>query len=66
MKIAPAIIILLASACGNLGQGEGGVILVSIDGYRWDYSTLAYTPALDKIASTGVQAQALQPVFPTS
>lgn len=64
--IAPVVMILLAATCGKFGPREGGVILVSIDGYRWDYSTIAHTPALDEIAATGVQAQALQPIFPTS
>ncbi len=63
---AATVVILLTSYCGFLGTRAGGVILVSIDGYRWDYSTFAHTPALDEIAATGVQAQALQPVFPTS
>jgi len=41
------------------------LVLVSIDGFRWDYPALAETPALDRIAAFGLKAEALQPVFPT-
>jgi predicted AlkP superfamily pyrophosphatase or phosphodiesterase len=57
-------------------QGSGGVnrqqqmdkpylILVSIDGFRWDYMDLYPTPNMDKIAMTGVRAERLLPQFPT-
>ena len=56
--------------------GSGGVnapemrdrpylILISIDGFRWDYQDLYDTPALDRIAAQGVRADAMIPVFPT-
>ena len=41
------------------------VILVSIDGFRHDFSSLADTPAMDRMAREGLKAEALQPVFPT-
>ena len=41
------------------------VVLVSIDGFRWDFDRLADTPALDRMARTGLRARALQPAFPT-
>ncbi len=66
IAIAAGAIGILAVTCGKITTQEGGVILVSIDGYRWDYSTRAHTPALDEIATSGVRARALQPVFPTS
>ena len=57
-------------------SGSGGVnapaqrdkpylILISIDGFRWDYQALYKTPALDRLAAGGVRAESLQPVFPT-
>jgi predicted AlkP superfamily pyrophosphatase or phosphodiesterase len=57
-------------------NGTGGVnapeqrdkpylILISIDGFRWDYQDLYETPAMDRIAGDGVRADALVPVFPT-
>ena len=41
------------------------VILVSLDGFRWDYLERAETPVLDRIAAEGIRADALLPVFPT-
>ncbi len=57
-------------------SGSGGInapaqrdkpylILISIDGFRWDYQDLYKTPALDRLAARGVRAESLQPVFPT-
>ena len=59
-----------------LAQGSGGinapehrdkpyVVLISLDGYRWDYQDLYNTPSLDRIAASGVRAERMIPVFPT-
>jgi arylsulfatase A-like enzyme len=60
-----------ASAAGSGGinapeqRDKPYLILVSIDGFRWDYQDLYDTPALDRIAASGVRADAMIPVFPT-
>ncbi len=41
------------------------VILVSFDGFRWDYPTKAATPNLHALAARGVQAENLIPAFPS-
>ncbi|KAA3653567.1 MAG: alkaline phosphatase family protein [Calditrichaeota bacterium] len=41
------------------------VLLVSIDGFRWDYFEKCPTPNFDKLARKGVKAERLIPVFPT-
>lgn len=41
------------------------LILISLDGFRYDYFENADTPALDQLASKGVKAKGLIPVFPT-
>jgi len=41
------------------------VIIVSLDGYRYDYSQKIYTPNLDYIKKNGIKAQSLKPVFPS-
>lgn len=57
-------------------QGTGGInaghqqdkpylILVSIDGFRWDYMDRYPTPNMDRIADAGSRAERLVPVFPT-
>lgn len=65
-----------ASAPGETAQGSGGVnaahqqdkpylILVSIDGFRWDYMDLYPTPNIDRVAAAGSRVERLLPVFPT-
>ncbi len=41
------------------------VILISFDGFRWDYPNRGITPNLQKMAGNGVTALSLQPVFPS-
>jgi predicted AlkP superfamily pyrophosphatase or phosphodiesterase len=41
------------------------VLLVSFDGFRWDYNDLYETPNLNKLASDGVKADRLVSCFPT-
>ncbi|HYM00074.1 MAG TPA: ectonucleotide pyrophosphatase/phosphodiesterase [Blastocatellia bacterium] len=41
------------------------LILVSLDGFRWDYLNRGVTPNMGALASTGVKAQSMIPVFPS-
>jgi predicted AlkP superfamily pyrophosphatase or phosphodiesterase len=41
------------------------VILVSIDGFRWDYIELHDTPTIGQLARNGVRADRLTPSFPS-
>lgn len=41
------------------------LIVLSLDGFRWDYVDSVNTPNLDKIAEIGVKAKSMQPSFPT-
>jgi len=41
------------------------VVMVSLDGFRWDYDSIYGTPVLDDIADKGVMAVRLIPSFPT-
>ena len=41
------------------------IILISMDGFRWDYMDRTETPHMDYLASAGVRAEALIPVFPS-
>ena len=67
---------MLAAIAGAASRGSGGVnapdqaekpylILVSIDGFRWDYTRLFPAPAITGLAARGIRAEALIPVFPT-
>ena len=41
------------------------VVLVSLDGWRWDYLDRAKAPNLQALAARGVKAEAFIPVFPS-
>ncbi len=41
------------------------VILISFDGFRWDYCNRGITPNIEQLIEIGVKASSLQPVFPT-
>ena len=41
------------------------VLMVSFDGFRYDYVDMCDTPNFDKVALSGVKANALIPVFPS-
>jgi alkaline phosphatase D len=41
------------------------VVLVSFDGFRWDYTDIYDTPNFDRLAEEGVKAEYLKPSFPT-
>ncbi len=41
------------------------VLLISFDGFRWDYPQRYETPHLDRLAEEGLRAERLVPVFPT-
>lgn len=45
--------------------GEHRIVIVSLDGCRWDYPQMYHTPFLDKLGHDGVQA-VMQPSFPSS
>ena len=44
---------------------EQYVVLVSFDGFRYDYTERVETPNFDAFAANGVKAKSLQPVFPS-
>lgn len=69
------IVLVLLAACTSLPphsrtEGDGAskppaLILISLDGFRWDFMELAATPSLDRLVAAGVRAERLIPVFPT-
>ena len=48
-----------------LFAGEPYVLMVSFDGFRFDYDTKTETPNLDFMRDNGVKAESIQPVFPS-
>jgi predicted AlkP superfamily pyrophosphatase or phosphodiesterase len=41
------------------------LLLISLDGFRWDYLSVHEAPNLARLAAAGVRAEAMIPVFPT-
>ena len=49
----------------DTGTFDAYVLLVSFDGFRWDYQGLYDTPNFDEMEQNGVKAEYLIPSFPT-
>lgn len=65
MKRLLLLFILLLSILTAYPQSQPYVILVSFDGFRWDYLNRGITPNLERIKNGGVSAISLRPVFPS-
>lgn len=59
--------LLLMVSCKNADQKaeETYLVVLSMDGFRWDYPDKTSTPNLDSIARTGVKAEGIIPAFPS-
>lgn len=61
----------ITSSCINNSQvtneqdNQPYLIMLSLDGFRWDYCDLANTPTFDSLAEIGTKAESLKPSFPT-
>ncbi len=62
---ALSVIAALAGALGAARAPAATLILVSLDGWRWDYHTRAPVPNLRGLMARGVRAEGLIPSFPT-
>ena len=60
-----AVLSLLIVLGGSAQAASPPLILVSIDGYRADYLDRGHSPVLEALATHGVHAEALRPVFPS-
>jgi predicted AlkP superfamily pyrophosphatase or phosphodiesterase len=71
----PVAALLVAAATGcydgtkgtshNAGPDDQILIMVSFDGFRWDYPDRGVSPSLEALAARGVRAEGLIPSFPT-
>ena len=59
------IMFSLLTACSVGGERENYLVILSMDGFRWDFPEMADTPNLDSIAKAGVRAEAIRPAFPS-
>lgn len=58
-------LIIFSSLANAQNHLRGYVILISLDGARWDYVNRNVTPTLDSIKKIGVWALSLMPAFPS-
>jgi predicted AlkP superfamily pyrophosphatase or phosphodiesterase len=78
VRLLPSLLLLLlAAACGSPPVAEEGrtnapqwldapyVVLLSMDGFRYDYLDRYPTAALTRLAAEGVRADRMIPVFPS-
>lgn len=67
---APILLFIALASCALLRSQESvpPLLLVSMDGFRWDYCALhpAETPHLHQLMREGVSARALIPVYPSN
>lgn len=59
------LVALTTSLLIVLLPGRQYVVLVSLDGFRWDFDSIYKTPTLDSISGEGVKAASLVSSYPT-
>src|SRR6185436_3615733 len=73
-RVPPIVAILLVALSAIVAAVQRGgtfddlrptVLLISFDGFRWDYPTKAPTPNLRRLMARGVHARNLIPSFPS-
>ena len=66
MAVVAAVLAILVSVVGSAQTGAAPiVVLISFDGWRWDYTDRADVPHLRALAARGVRAEGLIPTFPS-
>ena len=66
VRALTALVVAVLLFTGAARQAERPIlILISLDGWRWDYLDRAQTPNLRKLAAAGVRAEGLIPSFPS-
>lgn len=63
--VLAALLLLTCIAVTACARPDPILILISLDGFRWDYLDLVETPNLNRLASGGVRAEGLIPVYPS-
>ena len=68
-RVALVLLLLVATGCATLQRAPEGnlkptVILISFDGWRWDYHSRVFAPNLQRLIARGVRAESLIPSFP--
>lgn len=59
------ITLILVLFYSTFAQVKNYTILISLDGFRWDYPERGFSPNLEYIKNNGVHALSLKPCFPS-
>lgn len=59
------ILVLIVGCSDPKPVDKPYVVMLSLDGFRWDYAEDVLTPNLDRIAKIGVKAESIKSSFPT-
>lgn len=65
MKVIKLFVIFVLISAAAFAQKAPYTILISFDGFRWDYSNRGITPNLDTLKMRGVTALSLRPSYPS-
>jgi predicted AlkP superfamily pyrophosphatase or phosphodiesterase len=65
VKTVLVLCLSMASCFAAAKQLKPTVLLISIDGFRYDYPEISPSPTIQSLISSGVRADALIPQFPT-
>jgi alkaline phosphatase D len=65
LMLLMAVVMLASCSQKSAVKTTHYTLVVSLDGFRWDYPQLYDTPFLDSMASVGVKAVSLQPSYPS-
>jgi ectonucleotide pyrophosphatase/phosphodiesterase family protein 5 len=60
-----SILFVLLFSLTIVAQNNRYVVLISFDGFRWDYANRGITPNFDYVKENGVHAISLKPCFPS-
>jgi predicted AlkP superfamily pyrophosphatase or phosphodiesterase len=63
--IVAALLLVLVVGVSGCRPGKPILILLSIDGFRWDYADRVQTPNIHRVMAHGVRAERMIPAFPT-
>jgi len=69
IRLSLFVILLILTSCHQPKEKDieqqPYLIILSLDGFRWDYPQKANTPTLDSLKKAGVIIESLKPSFPT-
>ncbi|XP_065304566.1 glycerophosphocholine cholinephosphodiesterase ENPP6-like isoform X2 [Dermacentor albipictus] len=66
LLLLSALIVCESNAASVMGAGRPRVVLILVDGVRWDYLSEADLPGFGELAKTGVKAEYVVPIMPAN